>query len=207
MHIILFPPGIYLHPPLFPLHPLPSYEISPYYDQDGVEVATLYGHEFGIKCVQFSPDMQEIISVGMEHDNVVNVWAWPSGCKIAANNILGGQLISLLPSIIFHVVVFVVGGGGGGDGGGGGRCGCRGIGDYDGGGGVIGCGRGDVGAGICGCKDVDVGGSDDSGGSVNGCGCGNAVIPCGGDDGGGSCGCKDVGVGVGSVNGCGGGSV
>ncbi|KAK3781220.1 hypothetical protein RRG08_047761 [Elysia crispata] len=56
--------------------------------KDGVEVATLYGHEFGIKCVQFSPDMQEIISVGMEHDNVVNVWAWPSGCKIAANNIL-----------------------------------------------------------------------------------------------------------------------
>ncbi|RUS71235.1 hypothetical protein EGW08_021000, partial [Elysia chlorotica] len=56
--------------------------------KDGAEVAILYGHEFGIKCVQFSPDMQEIISVGMEHDNVVNVWKWPTGDKVAANKIL-----------------------------------------------------------------------------------------------------------------------
>ncbi|GFR83474.1 mitogen-activated protein kinase-binding protein 1 [Elysia marginata] len=56
--------------------------------KDGDEVATLYGHEFGIKCVRFSPCMREIISVGMEHDNVVNVWAWPKGDRLAANNIV-----------------------------------------------------------------------------------------------------------------------
>ncbi|GFN78681.1 WD repeat-containing protein 62 [Plakobranchus ocellatus] len=59
--------------------------------KDGQEVATMYGHEFGIKCVQFGPTMREIISVGLEHDNVVNVWAWPSGHRIAANNIVGGK--------------------------------------------------------------------------------------------------------------------
>lgn len=56
--------------------------------KEGHEMATLYGHEFGIRCVLFSPDMRKVISVGMEHDNVVNVWAWPSGHRLAANNIV-----------------------------------------------------------------------------------------------------------------------
>ncbi|KAH9512397.1 hypothetical protein Btru_039405 [Bulinus truncatus] len=55
---------------------------------DGLEVAALYGHDFGIKYVLFSPAMDVIVTVGLEHDNEVNVWAWPEKHRLATNKIV-----------------------------------------------------------------------------------------------------------------------
>ncbi|XP_012943584.1 mitogen-activated protein kinase-binding protein 1, partial [Aplysia californica] len=55
--------------------------------QDGQEVATIYGHEFGIKSAMFSPRGDVIVSVGLENDNEVNVWAWPDKHRVATNKI------------------------------------------------------------------------------------------------------------------------
>lgn len=60
--------------------------------QDGIELAAFDGHEFGIKYVLFSPGMDVIVSVGLEHDNEVIVWAWPEKHKIATNKIVGNFL-------------------------------------------------------------------------------------------------------------------
>ncbi|KAH9512400.1 hypothetical protein Btru_039412 [Bulinus truncatus] len=56
--------------------------------KDGLEVAALYGHDFGIKYVLFSPAMDVIVTVGLEHDNEVNVWAWPERHRLATNKIV-----------------------------------------------------------------------------------------------------------------------
>ncbi|XP_055869250.1 mitogen-activated protein kinase-binding protein 1-like [Biomphalaria glabrata] len=56
--------------------------------KDGVEIASLYGHDFGIKYVLFSPSMDVIVTVGLEHDNEVNVWAWPEKHRLATNKIV-----------------------------------------------------------------------------------------------------------------------
>ncbi|KAH9512403.1 mitogen-activated protein kinase binding protein 1 [Bulinus truncatus] len=53
-----------------------------------VKVAALYGHDFGIKYVLFSPAMDVIVTVGLEHDNEVNVWAWPEKHRLATNKIV-----------------------------------------------------------------------------------------------------------------------
>uniref|UniRef100_A0A5S6QY66 Mitogen-activated protein kinase-binding protein 1 n=1 Tax=Trichuris muris TaxID=70415 RepID=A0A5S6QY66_TRIMR len=47
----------------------------------------LFGHTFGIACVLFSPNMRHVVSVGNEHDLVVNVWDWKSGVKVASNKV------------------------------------------------------------------------------------------------------------------------
>ncbi|XP_059163651.1 mitogen-activated protein kinase-binding protein 1-like [Physella acuta] len=56
--------------------------------KDGNEIAAFDGHEFGIKYVLFSPGMEVIVSVGLEHDNEVIVWSWPEKHKIATNKIV-----------------------------------------------------------------------------------------------------------------------
>lgn len=40
------------------------------------QVAELQKHKYGISCVAFSPNSKYIVSVGNQHDMMVNVWAW-----------------------------------------------------------------------------------------------------------------------------------
>lgn len=39
-------------------------------------VAELQEHKYGVACVAFSPNSKYIVSVGYQHDMIVNVWAW-----------------------------------------------------------------------------------------------------------------------------------
>lgn len=40
------------------------------------QVAELQEHKYGVACVAFSPSSKYIVSVGYQHDMIVNVWAW-----------------------------------------------------------------------------------------------------------------------------------
>lgn len=40
------------------------------------QVAELQEHKYGVACVAFSPNSKYIVSVGYQHDMIVNVWAW-----------------------------------------------------------------------------------------------------------------------------------
>lgn len=40
------------------------------------QVAELQKHKYGVSCVAFSPNGKYIVSVGNQHDMMVNVWAW-----------------------------------------------------------------------------------------------------------------------------------
>lgn len=40
------------------------------------QVAEMLGHKYGVACVAFSPNMKYIVSMGYQHDMVVNVWDW-----------------------------------------------------------------------------------------------------------------------------------
>lgn len=41
-----------------------------------LQVAELQEHKYGVACVAFSPNGKYIISVGYQHDMMVNVWNW-----------------------------------------------------------------------------------------------------------------------------------
>lgn len=41
-----------------------------------IQVCELQEHKYGIACVAFSPNGKYIVSVGYQHDMVVNVWNW-----------------------------------------------------------------------------------------------------------------------------------
>lgn len=41
-----------------------------------LQVAELQEHKYGISCVTFSPNGKYIVSVGYQHDMMVNVWNW-----------------------------------------------------------------------------------------------------------------------------------
>lgn len=45
------------------------------------QVAELQEHKYGVACVAFSPNSKYIVSVGYQHDMIVNVWAW----KVTSN--------------------------------------------------------------------------------------------------------------------------
>lgn len=45
-------------------------------------MAEMLGHKYGVACVAFSPNMKHIVSMGYQHDMVVNVWDW----KVAASS-------------------------------------------------------------------------------------------------------------------------
>ncbi|GBM34108.1 Mitogen-activated protein kinase-binding protein 1 [Araneus ventricosus] len=51
------------------------------------QVADLSGHKHGINCVAFSPNMKYVVSVGSQHDMVVNVWDWRNKQKVASNKV------------------------------------------------------------------------------------------------------------------------
>ncbi|XP_022107482.1 mitogen-activated protein kinase-binding protein 1-like isoform X2 [Acanthaster planci] len=55
--------------------------------EERTQLAELHGHKFGINCVAFSPNLKYVVSVGEEHDMVVNVWNWKDGSKLAAGKI------------------------------------------------------------------------------------------------------------------------
>lgn len=53
-----------------------------------VQVSELLEHKYGVACVAFSPNGKFIVSVGYQHDMMVNVWNWkvwaaPPACSRA----------------------------------------------------------------------------------------------------------------------------
>lgn len=40
------------------------------------QMAELQEHKYGVACVAFSPSSKYIVSVGYQHDMIVNVWSW-----------------------------------------------------------------------------------------------------------------------------------
>ncbi|XP_022672151.1 WD repeat-containing protein 62-like isoform X4 [Varroa destructor] len=51
------------------------------------QLAEFPGHKYGINCVAFSPNLKYVVSVGSQHDSVVNVWDWRSDTKVASNKV------------------------------------------------------------------------------------------------------------------------
>ncbi|XP_017157686.1 mitogen-activated protein kinase-binding protein 1-like isoform X2 [Poecilia reticulata] len=51
------------------------------------QVAELQKHKYGVSCVAFSPNNKYIVSVGNQHDMMVNVWAWKKDVVVAANKV------------------------------------------------------------------------------------------------------------------------
>ena len=50
-------------------------------------VAKFAGHKYGINNVAFSPNDKFIVSVGTQHDQMVNVWDWRNQIKVASNKV------------------------------------------------------------------------------------------------------------------------
>ncbi|XP_058819724.1 uncharacterized protein LOC131682346 isoform X2 [Topomyia yanbarensis] len=53
----------------------------------GSIVAEFSGHKYAVSCVAFSPTGKYLVSVGSQHDNVVNVFDWKANLKIASNKV------------------------------------------------------------------------------------------------------------------------
>ncbi|CAH1956634.1 unnamed protein product [Acanthoscelides obtectus] len=51
------------------------------------QVAEFVGHKFGVNCVAFSPTTKYVVSVGTQHDMIVNVWDWKNNIKVASNKV------------------------------------------------------------------------------------------------------------------------
>uniref|UniRef100_UPI00398E330F mitogen-activated protein kinase-binding protein 1 n=1 Tax=Pristiophorus japonicus TaxID=55135 RepID=UPI00398E330F len=51
------------------------------------QVAELQEHKYGVACVAFSPNAKYIVSVGYQHDMIVNVWAWKKNIVVASNKV------------------------------------------------------------------------------------------------------------------------
>lgn len=76
--------------------------------EEKTQVAEMLGHKYGVACVAFSPNMKHIVSMGYQHDMVLNVWDW----KVRAQRSCGhmGQqgvssVLSLLPLFQKDIVV------------------------------------------------------------------------------------------------------
>jgi len=55
--------------------------------QDRTCVGEFPGHKYGINCVAFAPNNKYIVSVGSQHDMIVNVWDWKNNIKVASNKV------------------------------------------------------------------------------------------------------------------------
>ncbi|XP_076306142.1 mitogen-activated protein kinase-binding protein 1-like isoform X3 [Tachypleus tridentatus] len=55
--------------------------------QECSQVSEFPGHKFGINCVAFSPNLKYVVSVGSQHDMMVNVWDWKNNVKVASNKV------------------------------------------------------------------------------------------------------------------------
>ncbi|NXT77494.1 MABP1 protein, partial [Zapornia atra] len=51
------------------------------------QVAEVQEHKYGVACVAFSPSSKYIVSVGYQHDMIVNVWSWKKNIVVAANKV------------------------------------------------------------------------------------------------------------------------
>ncbi|XP_043289128.1 mitogen-activated protein kinase-binding protein 1 isoform X9 [Venturia canescens] len=54
---------------------------------NAVQIAEFTGHKYGINCVAFSPSNKYVVSVGSQHDMIVNVWDWRNNVKVASNKV------------------------------------------------------------------------------------------------------------------------
>ncbi|XP_076642393.1 WD repeat domain 62 isoform X3 [Halictus rubicundus] len=54
---------------------------------NAVQIAEFSGHKYGINCVAFSPSNKYVVSVGSQHDMIVNVWDWRNNVKVASNKV------------------------------------------------------------------------------------------------------------------------
>ncbi|XP_071875771.1 WD repeat domain 62 isoform X5 [Bombus fervidus] len=54
---------------------------------NAVQFAEFSGHKYGINCVAFSPSNKYVVSVGSQHDMIVNVWDWRNNVKVASNKV------------------------------------------------------------------------------------------------------------------------
>ncbi|KAK5638850.1 hypothetical protein RI129_013145 [Pyrocoelia pectoralis] len=50
-------------------------------------VAEFLSHKYGISCVSFSPSGKYVVSIGTQHDMIVNVWDWKNNIKVASNKV------------------------------------------------------------------------------------------------------------------------
>ncbi|EMP27075.1 WD repeat-containing protein 62 [Chelonia mydas] len=55
--------------------------------EEKTQVSELHGHKHGVACVAFSPNMKYIVSVGYQHDMIVNVWDWKKDTLVASNKV------------------------------------------------------------------------------------------------------------------------
>ncbi|XP_073989387.1 WD repeat domain 62 isoform X4 [Rhodnius prolixus] len=55
--------------------------------QENSMIAELPGHKYSINCLAFSPTQKYVVSVGSQHDMIVNVWDWRAGLKVASNKV------------------------------------------------------------------------------------------------------------------------
>lgn len=53
----------------------------------GVAIAEFLGHKYAISCIAFSPNGKYLVSVGSQHDMIVNVFDWRQNLKIASNKV------------------------------------------------------------------------------------------------------------------------
>uniref|UniRef100_A0A8C3A5F3 Translation initiation factor beta propellor-like domain-containing protein n=1 Tax=Cyclopterus lumpus TaxID=8103 RepID=A0A8C3A5F3_CYCLU len=51
------------------------------------QVAALQQHKYGVSCVAFSPNGKYVVSVGNQHDMMVNVWVWKKDVVMASNKV------------------------------------------------------------------------------------------------------------------------
>lgn len=53
----------------------------------GIAIAEFLGHKYAISCIAFSPNGKYLVSVGSQHDMIVNVFDWRQNLKIASNKV------------------------------------------------------------------------------------------------------------------------
>ncbi|KAK0089384.1 hypothetical protein PV325_007542, partial [Microctonus aethiopoides] len=54
---------------------------------NGYQIAEFPSHKYGINCVAFSPSNKYVVSIGSQHDMIVNVWDWRNNVKVASNKV------------------------------------------------------------------------------------------------------------------------